>query len=289
MAKQKNRKTLSNWLTNRYQLIIRNEENFAEKTTIAFTYSRVIVIGFFLFLLVFFTGVIIQSYVFSAWNDERIVQLRREKIANELSLRVDSLKDEIRLKDDFINSLKIMFNGGEYFTGEKDTILSTDNLAAMGSELDHITPLDSQMREEYKVTNIEEVDGEVESVFSDMYFFRPVIGYNVSNKYNPADNHFGVDIVAKENETIKSISDGTVILSDWTMDTGHIIAIQHANEVVSIYKHNSVLLKKVGNFVKAGDIIAIIGSSGEMSSGPHLHFELWYKGKPLNPENYISF
>ena len=255
MAKQKNRKTLSNWLTNRYQLIIRNEENFAEKTTIAFTYSRVIVIGFFLFLLVFFTGVIIQSYVFSAWNDERIVQLRREKIANELSLRVDSLKDEIRLKDDFINSLKIMFNGGEYFTGEKDTILSTDNLAAMGSELDHITPLDSQMREEYKVTNIEEVDGEVESVFSDMYFFRPVIGYNVSNKYNPADNHFGVDIVAKENETIKSISDGTVILSDWTMDTGHIIAIQHANEVVSIYKHNSVLLKKVGNFVKAGDIV----------------------------------
>lgn len=289
MAKQKNRKTLSNWLTNRYQLIIRNEENFAEKTTVAFTYSRVIVIGFFLFLVVFFTGVIIQSYVFSAWNDERIVQLKREKVANELSLQVDSLKDEIRIKDDFISSLKIMFNGGEYFKGGEDTTLSTDNMAALGSELDHITPLDSQMRQEYQVKKIDEVEGDVGSVFSDMYFFPPVNGYNVSNKYNPVGSHFGVDIVAKENEPIKSISDGTVLFSDWTMDTGHVIAIQHANEVVSIYKHNSVLLKKVGNFVKAGDFIAIIGNSGEMSSGPHLHFELWYKGKPLNPEHYISF
>jgi murein DD-endopeptidase MepM/ murein hydrolase activator NlpD len=98
-----------------------------------------------------------------------------------------------------------------------------------------------------------------------------------------------VDIVAPENEAIKATLDGVVVFADWTTETGYVIAIQHSNNLISLYKHNSVLLKKEGAFVKAGDVIAVIGNSGEQTSGPHLHFELWYKGLPLNPQDYIVF
>jgi murein DD-endopeptidase MepM/ murein hydrolase activator NlpD len=98
-----------------------------------------------------------------------------------------------------------------------------------------------------------------------------------------------VDLVAKDKSRISSVLDGTVIISHWTSETGYVIAIQHKNDYVSLYKHNSSLLKEVGDFVNAGDHIAVIGNSGELSSGPHLHFELWHKGTPVNPEDYISF
>jgi murein DD-endopeptidase MepM/ murein hydrolase activator NlpD len=107
--------------------------------------------------------------------------------------------------------------------------------------------------------------------------------------FDPQNNHYGVDIVAKENEPVKTITDGTVILATWTLETGYIISIQHSNELISIYKHNSVLLKKIGDVVRGGEIISIIGNTGELTSGQHLHFELWYKGTPLNPQKFITF
>jgi murein DD-endopeptidase MepM/ murein hydrolase activator NlpD len=126
------------------------------------------------------------------------------------------------------------------------------------------------------------------SSISNYFFFTPVQGI-ISNGYNPTGRHYGIDIVSKKNEAIKSILDGTVIFSAWTLQTGYVIAIQHQSDIISIYKHNSVLLKREGDFVKAGDPIAIIGETGELSTGPHLHFELWYNGKPVNPREYITF
>jgi murein DD-endopeptidase MepM/ murein hydrolase activator NlpD len=123
---------------------------------------------------------------------------------------------------------------------------------------------------------------------SNFFFFTPIQGI-ISNGYNPANRHFGIDIVSKMNEAVKSVLDGTVILSAWTLQTGNIIAVQHQSNIISVYKHNSVLLKKEGDNVKAGDPIAIVGESGEMQTGPHLHFELWYNGNPVNPREYISF
>ena len=107
--------------------------------------------------------------------------------------------------------------------------------------------------------------------------------------FNPEKNHYGVDIVAKDNATIKSTLDGVVMFSSWTSETGNVIAIIHANQLISVYKHNSVLLKKEGEKVRAGDYIAIIGNSGKWTSGPHLHFELWHKGEAINPQKYILF
>ena len=119
-------------------------------------------------------------------------------------------------------------------------------------------------------------------------FFKPLEGI-VTNQFSLAENHLGIDIVAKENETVKATMDGTVIFSDWTVETGFVIAIQHQDSYISIYKHNSANFKNAGAYVKAGDPIGIIGETGELSTGPHLHFELWYNGSPVNPLHYLTF
>ena len=121
-----------------------------------------------------------------------------------------------------------------------------------------------------------------------MIFYTPISGI-ITDKFDSKTKHFGIDLVAKEKTRISSVLEGTVVISNWTSETGYVIGIQHKNNYFSLYKHNSVLLKSVGDFVNASDHIAIIGNSGELSSGPHLHFELWHKGTPVNPEDYISF
>ena len=111
----------------------------------------------------------------------------------------------------------------------------------------------------------------------------------VTNAFNGTQNHYGTDIVAGSNEVVKATLPGTVTLTGWTLETGYVIQIQHADNILSVYKHNAELLKHMGDRVKAGEPIAIIGNSGELTTGPHLHFELWYNGTPLNPQDYISF
>ena len=124
--------------------------------------------------------------------------------------------------------------------------------------------------------------------FSSIHFYPPVKGI-VTNSFNPSENHFGTDIVTASNKVVVATLDGTVIIANWTLETGYVIQIQHENNLVSVYKHNSELLKKVGNHVTAGETIAIIGNSGELTSGPHLHFELWHNGTSINPEDYVAF
>ncbi len=122
-----------------------------------------------------------------------------------------------------------------------------------------------------------------------LYFIPPISGGTISEPYGPENKHYGIDVMAPKNTPVKAIMDGFVFTSDWTLETGNTIGIQHANNLISFYKHNSVLLKKSGSQVKAGEAIAIIGNSGTLSSGPHLHFELWHNGKAVNPENFIIF
>ncbi len=121
-----------------------------------------------------------------------------------------------------------------------------------------------------------------------MYFYAPVRG-EISSGFDADEKHFGVDVLAAKNTAIKAAKDGYIFFSDWTMETGNTIGIQHDNNTITFYKHNSILLKKAGSFVKAGEAVAIIGNTGTLSSGPHLHFELWHNGKPLDPREYIKF
>lgn len=120
------------------------------------------------------------------------------------------------------------------------------------------------------------------------FFYSPVTG-RVSRSFNTKKNHFGVDVVTKKDDPIKACLDGTVIMTGWQADEGNIVVLQHANELISVYKHCSMIMKDQGEIVQAGDPIAIVGNTGENTTGPHLHFELWKKGKPLNPQDFISF
>jgi murein DD-endopeptidase MepM/ murein hydrolase activator NlpD len=119
-------------------------------------------------------------------------------------------------------------------------------------------------------------------------FFPPLEGF-ISDSFNLQTNHYGIDLVAKTGAKIKSIGEGTVIVSDWNPQTGYVLGIQHSEDFISFYKHCSVLLKNAGDIITTGENIAIIGNSGELSSGPHLHFELWKSGIPIDPSLYISF
>jgi len=124
--------------------------------------------------------------------------------------------------------------------------------------------------------------------FRAIHFFPPIKGL-IINRFSPESNHFGVDLVAEPNQSVMAVLDGTVTVATWTLETGYILQIQHANNFLSFYKHNAELLKTVGDVVRAGETIAIVGNSGELSTGPHLHFELWRNGAPLNPEDFIVF
>lgn len=121
-----------------------------------------------------------------------------------------------------------------------------------------------------------------------LYLIPPISGV-ISSKFDPSQDHFGVDILAPHDTPVKAIWDGHVITADWTLETGYTIGIQHSNDMVSFYKHNATLLKRNGAFVRAGEAVAIIGNTGKLSSGPHLHFELWIQGRPVDPTDYIDF
>jgi hypothetical protein len=123
---------------------------------------------------------------------------------------------------------------------------------------------------------------------SELHLMTPLKG-KITSKFNVGENHIGVDIVSSPNDVVVAILDGTVIMAEWTLETGNSILIQHSDNIISVYKHNAKLLKKQGNKVKAGDAIAIMGNSGELTYGPHLHFELWFNGIPIDPEQYIAF
>lgn len=132
-------------------------------------------------------------------------------------------------------------------------------------------------------------EGTTSSVPLGQIIFTAPIKGEISAGFSPESNHLGVDIIAPRNTPIKAAMDGFVVFADWTLETGNSIGIMHDHQVVTFYKHNSMLLKKTGQFVRAGEAIAIIGNTGTMTSGPHLHFELWHKGKPVDASKYIRF
>jgi murein DD-endopeptidase MepM/ murein hydrolase activator NlpD len=285
------KKTLSNWLTNRYLLIIRNEENFAEKKTIRFNYARIILILFACFLLSLALSTYLVTVTLNEWLDPRYAQIQTNRQLLELTMKVDSMEQDIVLKDQYFNNLQRILSGDVDAIG---LIEDPNNGEIGGSEIfveEQIHPIDSQLRAEFENTDdgvfTYQTSGSDE--FRDLYLFSPIEGGIITDDFNPKKDHFGVDIVAKENEPVKSISEGMVIFSSWTMDSGYVIGIQHKGNLVSVYKHNSELLKNVGNFVSGGEVIAIIGNTGELTSGPHLHVELWHNGNPVNPVEYIAF
>ena len=208
-----------------------------------------------------------------------------QKSLIELSLKSDSLEGLILNRAVYLENINNIISGNKLISPTRSNSSASekkDEIIFEKSKADSLLRLSVEAEDKSSIY--------VKSVSANNYllFFTPLSGL-ISDAYNSKTKHFGVDLVAKDNSRVSSVLDGTVIISHWTSESGYVLAIQHKNNYISLYKHNSLLLKGVGDFVNAGDHIAVIGNSGELSSGPHLHLELWHKGAPVNPEDYISF
>ncbi len=286
----KPKKTLSSWLTTRHQLIIRNEENFAEKTSSTFTYSKVILFSVILFTGLFLLSLFMAKTVLAKWFDPKHEQMVLNQQLLDLAQKIDSLAIEVDRKDEFIVGFQRMLSGdtagfqdpAKNLRGENQNLVKPSDL--------QVSQSDSAFRKDFEKSDVS-VIALTSSKYRDVqetFFYSPITGF-VSDQYDVKKGHLGVDIVAKMNEPVKCIADGTVIFSSWTQDAGYVIMIQHQGNLISAYKHNAQLMKKVGTFVSGGEIVSIVGNSGELTNGPHLHFELWYNGNSLNPEEFITF
>jgi murein DD-endopeptidase MepM/ murein hydrolase activator NlpD len=284
------KRTLSSWLTNRYQLIIRNEENFAEKTSVGFTYSKVILFSVILFSIVFVISLFLVQTVLEKWFDPKYEQMVLNQQLYGLDLKVDSLAEELDRKDKFIANIQRVLSGDTSASYDASEILTGNHstLTKAPSNL-KISHSDSAFRKDFEQSDLSLITlASSKGSGLKETFFSPISGF-ISDKYDVRKGHFGVDVVSKTNEPVKSIADGTVLFSSWTQDAGYVLVIQHGANLISVYKHNAELYKKVGTFVNAGEIISIVGNSGEMTNGPHLHFELWYNGNSINPEEFVTF
>ncbi len=286
----KQKKTFSNWLTNRYQLIIRNEENFAEKTSFGFTYSKVIFFLGLLFAAVFVVSLFLAQTLLAKWFDPRFEQMVLNRELIDLASKVDSLSMEVDRKEQFILNFQRVLRGDTADFKTPAEILKVDGKPTIKPNELKLAPADSQFRREFEKSDLALIT--FTSVkyreLQETFFFSPITGF-ISDRFDLKRGHYGVDIVTKTNEPVKNIADGTVVFASWTQDSGYVMMIQHKGSLISVYKHNAELYKKVGTFVNAGEIISIVGNSGELTNGPHLHFELWYNGNPLNPEEFVTF
>lgn len=293
MSKSRNKEKWYRKLRSKYRLAVFNDQTFEERFSFRLNRLNVITVvlslGIVFIILTFFliANTPIKEYIPGYPNVEQRKQLYR------LNIIADSLMNDIRQKNLYIQDIKNIVEG-------RDIAEDSGRLGISKPGYDtirlHQSIEDSMLRAEFENQNMHNLYfneyGQLRetsnSSIRSFNFFTPINGV-ITSKFNLSEKHYGIDIVASHNEAVKSALDGTVIFTDWTLETGYVIGIQHERNIITFYKHNSVLLKKQGEHVKAGDPIAIAGESGELLSGPHLHFELWYNGTPLNPEEYIIF
>jgi len=294
MSKQKNKRWYRK-LRNKYRLVLFNDANFEERFTfkltrlnvIIFVSSLVIILVTLTFLLIAYTP--LKTYV-PGYPD-----IDQRKELYKLNLLADSLMQDIKQKNIYIENIKRIINNQEIVENE-----STGNINAGSIKYDtiknNISADDSLFRVEFEnqtkynlyVDELDEIEASKTNSLQNLNFFKPANGI-ITAKFNIQERHYGIDIATSHNEAVKSVLDGTVILSDWTLETGNVLVIDHGKNLISVYKHNATLLKQEGDIVKAGEPVAIAGESGKQSTGPHLHFELWDGGKPVDPLKYIVF
>lgn len=280
------KKTLSNWLNARHIFIIQNEEDFSEKATYKFTYAKIAFFSFLILSVVFVISFYLVNTVLAQWFDPRYAEQETRKDLVSMSISLDSLEQELESRDRFIMSIKKVMEGD--VTSDEIPETSVPQPLNPGDN-EQFSKTDSAFKAEFERGGDFLLTGNIESdELRQIYLFSPITGY-ISEPFNAQTKHYGIDIVSKKDEPVKSIADGTVVFASWTQSEGNVIAVQHRENLISIYKHNAALTKEVGDFITAGEIIAIIGNTGELTSGPHLHFELWFNGSAVNPEEFISF
>lgn len=286
VKKQSKREFLKQKLTDKYRLVILNEDTFQERFSIKLSRLNVFVFGgVFSVLLIGLTTVLIAFTSLKEYIPGYSSTALKKK-ATRLVYETDSLKQKIAVLENFAESLRPVLTG-EIQPEKIDSIRTEVEKTVINEEELLATKEDSLFREKIESQNrFQLLEGAANK--TRIVFFSPLSG-SVSQKFDAKNKHYAMDIVAKTGTPVKSIADGTIIVSQWTADTGYILMVQHSDNFISVYKHNGAMLKEQGDIVKSGEAIASVGSTGEFSTGPHLHFELWNNGYPVNPENYIDF
>lgn len=287
MKNKKENKGFFKKLFNDYKVVVSSEDTFEEK--FAFKASK---INVFVLMLVY--SVILISFtigvVFFTQLRELVPGYSSSDLLNRaiyLTQKTDSLERQIELNNKFYKSIE------DVLSGKTDEFIERDNI-----------PIDSSLNEKnlFSISpNSEDsilrnyVDSQDkfnltknELVIVNKMFFSPIKG-DITQSFNFEENHFAIDIAADIGTPVKSILDGKILFSEWSVDTGHVIIVDHGDNIVSVYKHNSKSLKEQNDFVQAGEVIAYSGNQGSLSSGPHLHFELWKNGTPIDPEPLLNF
>ncbi|MBD99554.1 MAG: peptidase M23 [Verrucomicrobia bacterium] len=287
-SEQKKKKILKK-LKNKYRLVILNDATFEEKFSYRLSpLNLVTLIISFVFVI---TALVATLIIFTPLRENipgyTDVSLRQDLTA--LVLKSDSLERELATNNSYLNKISSILKGEALDT--HDTLISAESTNNVPNKNLVPSTEDSALRayvEREESFSLNQTDGAEQRLNAEINFFPPLKG-SITEKFDPNKEHFGIDIVAPKNEAIKAALNGTVIFSEWTVETGYVIHLQHEKNITTIYKHNSVLLKKTGDMVKAGEAIAIIGNTGKLTSGPHLHFELWRDGVAVNPTKYINF
>jgi murein DD-endopeptidase MepM/ murein hydrolase activator NlpD len=285
--KEKQKGKFRQKLTDKYRLVVLNENTFEEKLTFKLTRLNVFILGS-VFSVILIVGTIfliaftpLKEYI----PGYASTQLRRQ--ATQLIYKVDSLEQVIEVNNRYIGKVRALLTGEvTEVEFDQDSVLEvlqmerdTFNLDPSMDDLEFREDIEALDR--YSLFNEATQDAEI-------VLFAPVTG-TITDGYDPNTRHFAIDIAVEMGTPVKSIADGTVIFAEWTAETGHVVIVEHIEGFISVYKHNTALHKKQGDLVKSGEVLASAGDTGELSTGPHLHFELWSEGYPVNPVNYIDF
>ena len=283
--KEKEKKPLKERLLNKYRLVILNEETYEERLSYRLNRLNIFLLTAFMALIIVITTICLIAFTSIKEYIPGYDSTALRTIAAQNIEKLDSLTFVMEKNQDFINSIGSVILGEateEEF--KKETVINRVDI----SDLDFKTNLeDSLLR---RIVEKEDRFNVLESASSKVKFvlFSPISG-EVTSAFDFGIKHLGTDIAASTNTPVKAVADGTIVLAEWTVETGFVVVVEHSFGLTSIYKHNSSGLISQGELVKAGQVLALSGNTGELSTGPHLHFELWRDGSPTNPEDYISF
>ena len=284
---KKQKKNSINKLTRSYKVVVSSEDTFEERLSFSTNKLNVfLVLSLYSIILIAFT----ISVVFFTQIREMVPGYSSSDLLTQaiyLTKKTDSLENELELNNTFYKSIENVLSGKTEQIIYKDTLAVSNEEGNIDFQTVFTNAEDSILRK-----YVEEEDKfnltKNELVIENKMFVSPVKG-QITQKFDPLNNHFALDILVDTGTPVKSILEGKVIFSEWSVDTGHVLIIDHGDNIISVYKHNSKVLKTQNNFVKAGEVIAYSGNQGTLSTGPHLHFELWKNGTPINPEPLFNF
>lgn len=284
---KKQKKNSINKLTRSYKVVVSSEDTFEERLSFSTNKFNVfLILSLYSIILIAFT----ISVVFFTQIREMVPGYSSSDLLTQaiyLTKKTDSLENELELNNTFYKSIENVLSGKTEQIIYKDTLAVSkekDNIdlqAVLANAEDSILRKYVEEEDKFNLTKNE-------LVIENKMFVSPVKG-QITQKFDPLNNHFALDILVDTGTPVKSILEGKVIFSEWSVDTGHVLIIDHGDDIISVYKHNSKVLKTQNNFVKAGEVIAYSGNQGTLSTGPHLHFELWKNGTPINPEPLFNF